>query len=881
MAKQTAAQLIAQEQSIARAAHEQAVQSAISRGEYAGPMPSAPSGQAPAAKPIPEPTSSARPTSSDVKVGTRTVGGQTYDVYQKPSGETFFGGYATGIPEGVTEARVSFAAQPIPSGIKLTYEPAVLPIRKEFQEKYGGQQLPVKKEFIEKYTPKVLKPETFIITGKQAYAEGLISKAESEMPESWVVTSGGIAAARELKGKYPQIEKAALAPEEVPTEIMMEAERAKFRQQARGEELGRMEMKALESEPLIVFAHTWEQGVAAPFVLGFEAATTGIASVIRGKSPIEEIGKRHEEEMASYVQRISTKDFSPTISSVTAGIGSAIIAVGGGGLGKTAAKWAYRGIVGRQVYQTAETPSLEGIIGTGLLLVPPVVTSIKLPKVEIPIEGGTKTIYRGISLEVGRKAQPILGRAEGEFKIGTADISKGYEQARGRYQPESLTETKIFFKSAESLVKKGIISTKEITKPKLGTEIMGLTERTKSAFIQKDIILDVGSFKTERGVLEVLKFAQKQKGEIYGSFAARQQMPGELSRISMDIDIQLKSGLKKTEALTKGLVGKLQKTGEEARVSTATPTLIEIKKGGKWRHGVDIHSIEKSVSSAYEDVVPKAAYGYKYGQPATKIGKQKMMPLSEHGLRKGGSILTVIAKEGEMRFGPEAHRMKDIADFFNVQTALLRSKITGERGLILLKEMKTLYPEEALKGRGPIRIKLWSPMEQKASMAGIIKSASISIPKSVSIELPKFPSISIPSKPPSRPSYRISPGPSGPSISKPSYKYPSRPPSSVPSISLPSVSLSVSIPSGPGPPSPKPYSPSPYSPSLYSPSPSPSPSKPYSPSPYSPSTPEIGKPKTPPSIIYFPLGASMGFGRGRRKKYGLKWLLHPIPELKI
>ncbi|MEM4262023.1 MAG: hypothetical protein QXI10_03595, partial [Candidatus Diapherotrites archaeon] len=41
---------------------------------------------------FPEPKTSAVPQASDVRVGTKTVNGVTYDVYTSPSGETFLGG---------------------------------------------------------------------------------------------------------------------------------------------------------------------------------------------------------------------------------------------------------------------------------------------------------------------------------------------------------------------------------------------------------------------------------------------------------------------------------------------------------------------------------------------------------------------------------------------------------------------------------------------------------------------------------------------------------------------------------------------------------------------------------------------------------------------
>lgn len=404
-------------------------------------------------------------------------------------------------------------------------------------------------------------------------------------------------------------------------------------------------------------------------------------------------------------------------------------------------------------------------------------------KFDVPTKAGSETLYRGFGLTFRGRSQPLIGAKGWKPSVGTpkvdlakADFSKGlvFEKA---------TQTAILRKNLPK-----IYESAELKKFDLGLDIMRATETTKSKFILKQFVKETGTLQP-KGVKEVLKTTKKYGGEVYGSFAARSQMPKDLARLSADIDIQFKFDTAKTEMIAGELVKNLRKVGEPVRQSPKRPSLIEIKgqKGGKeWRHAVDIHSLQDALKDVSSPAIAgEKIYGLRLGQKAIKIEDIKTMPLSEQGLRKGASTFTLR----ESKFFPEAHRIKDIGDFFNVQEALIRSKSFGKSKLSSkLTQLKELYPKELSSSR-PTKTKIYSSKSRSKSVSttkyspfivSFSKTGSISKSKSRSASKSPF-SISS--------SLGFSPSPSRSPSPSPS---PSRSPFSISSSSSLSKSISRS-----------------------------------------------------------------------------------------
>jgi len=419
---------------------------------------------------------------------------------------------------------------------------------------------------------------------------------------------------------------------------------------------------------------------------------------------------------------------------------------------------------------------------------------------------------------------------------------------------ESPAKTAIIKKSLKDLY-----TSQEYAKLFGGEEIKGglwilrKTETTKSKFIQKQFIKETKTL-SEKGAAEVLKFAKKEKADLYGSFGARQQMPTDLARTPADIDVQLQIGAEEAATKTQQLVKRLKQAGEKVRVSERSPTLIEAKTNGEWHHAVDIHSSEEVLADTSSPVVAREkAYGLRLGQKPIKIEETKVMPLSEQAIRKGASIFTVREKG----FAPEAHRTKDIGDFFTTTETLARSKLFGGKTISAeLEKLKGLYPAEVFgKPAAPTGALVYtpekpSPAKEKppsGAAAGVVTKIS-SIPmKEIKVERTSIGSVKVSEAPVSMgkpiyvspfkplPSQALSPYPSPPkSISLKIYPGKSKPMSP----SKGGKSPSIKVPSKPSPtPSPPPKKLTP--PSISIPIP---PSKKLSP----PPSPRPSPPPTPP-----------------------------------
>ena len=514
--------------------------------------------------------------------------------------------------------------------------------------------------------------------------------------------------------------------------------------------------------------------------------------------------------------------------------------------------------------------TLEGVGGAKVLgragvRIPEIVTS-KVPKitygsVEVPIKGaGPITVYKGLYVKAGSRTQPLFGKTPKGFELGTPKPEKlGVGSGiQPDYVPVTPLETKV-------IAKKGVFKEVGFENPMLEaekvdtfTDLMKMTEKQKSKFIDKELPLKIESL-SKAGVKEALSFSKKSGlvDKFYGSFTAVPQLIKEFKRVPGDIDVFLKTASpEQAQVFANNLVSRLNKKGETTRISKQSPTLIESNIKGRWRHAVDIHYVGEPLPVGDALLTPKAiegAYGFTFEQPPIKIGGQPVMTLSESGLRKGAASL-IFQERG---LGPKPYRIKDVPDFLAIQKTLIESAGKGivgklrypkvRKGRQLVEKIPGLFPD--IDFTKPGKVSLEVPLVRKPPPPASPNVASIlfegsgqQVPVSPkTLQRPPSPS---PGRSPASPASRligyVSPSPSRPPSRSPRPSVspsPSRPPSRSPSR-YPSPSPLLS------PPPSKP--PSPYlrrPPSrLPSPSLSPSPSPLLSPPPSKPPSPYLRRP---------------------------------------
>ncbi|OYT54360.1 MAG: hypothetical protein B6U72_03055 [Candidatus Altiarchaeales archaeon ex4484_2] len=377
---------------------------------------------------------------------------------------------------------------------------------------------------------------------------------------------------------------------------------------------------------------------------------------------------------------------------------------------------------------------VAGIAGTGvgLLVGGGVMYSLtKVPlgvgtKVKIPTKGGDKTIWRGLSVEYGHRAQPILGRTPQGWKLGTPKKLKFSTGGFRNLKELSPTDTKII---TSNLPYKKV----ELVKLRSALRSMGATQNIKSAYVQKQFTRGVKYLKP-RGVDEVLKTAKQYKGTVYGTVSQKaQSLPG--FRQPADIDLQFTFGQDKAAKIAKDLSRRLKARGMQTRIRPENPLLIETKVGGEWHHAVDIHA----GGSAYGEVIPERGFGFRYTKKGTKIEGIKAMGLGEQGLRKGSSSVS-LQPEG---VAPPEHRTKDILDFIHSQRTLIasgrqsklyrlgvgRGKLAGAEKALNKYEKVIMeqYPGITKYGKGKSTTLLYSPKPKPKTVsapASVMASSS-------------------------------------------------------------------------------------------------------------------------------------------------------------
>jgi hypothetical protein len=502
-----------------------------------------------------------------------------------------------------------------------------------------------------------------------------------------------------------------------------------------------------------------------------------------------------------------------------------------------------------------------------ILLVSPVSDRIiaKLPdmnplgRVKIPLEaGGEATVWKGI--KVG--SEPLVGISDGKIVLGTSRIEIppleefALPKEEGMpFEPRTVLDTKVLT-NRTALARAGMpeeaISAIENTLPEV-RQFYG----KKSPYLSSEMLTKEIDTLSSDGVETVLKKAvedNKIVSKVYGSMTMRPQLSPEAlaewtnkyGRVPGDIDIQLKGvDAEGASDFAKSLVDSINsKSDSRVWISDESPTLImgTSRSTGAIRHAIDIHYEGEPNPTPLQSEFSDMVYGLKKSAPSVSVklegvGKIDIARLSETGVGKTEQVLgwRIDPKTGEVVVRPEAHRLKDYVDLYEIIKTYNGKEAADGWATALGLDIEGL--EEASKGTpeglywefspseggsvysipnispfvqvlDPALLSASSSMPVASTSSGQLVSSPLynpppSIPLSVSrpsIE----PSISMLSvSPPSTPSLSISePSMSLLSISEPSVSEPSISPPSVsePSVSPPSISPpSITPPSVPPP----------------------------------------------------------------------------------
>ncbi|MBZ0176646.1 MAG: hypothetical protein OIN84_20585 [Candidatus Methanoperedens sp.] len=305
-----------------------------------------------------------------------------------------------------------------------------------------------------------------------------------------------------------------------------------------------------------------------------------------------------------------------------------------------------------------------------------------LPIKFVDVSPGKTPVYRGLSLEVGRTGQPLIGKTPEGWKIGTpefneAQVKELYGEAFDNpagYPANTPTEL--------AIARKNIINNYDPLNKAIAEDSMQLREMTfgtESRFLSEELVFDeplkAHGLKPET-IKNVKKWFDNQDTVVAGSVAQKSQMRGLPHRELHDIDFYIEN----PQAKAAELLDLIEKT-DPGKVYLKTPGGHQLitKEGGtifdvKPPEGLVDLVPEALGSPGYQRAAEKYVhFAFKYEDPV-KIGGIKATSLSEQATRKMGS--TIGLRENEVR--PDmVRRVKDIADYLTIEPALIESQKMG------------------------------------------------------------------------------------------------------------------------------------------------------------------------------------------------------------
>lgn len=317
---------------------------------------------------------------------------------------------------------------------------------------------------------------------------------------------------------------------------------------------------------------------------------------------------------------------------------------------------------------------------------------------DIPQSGGTtETVYKGVGGVAFKHGVPLVGfykeTAGGKYKLAVGIPPLKYDPSafrgegnRAGYLTQSSAEYTTFMKGAEEFYTPDMLAGQRAR-----VAVARAVSDTPSKFIQERFSREVKSLSPGQ-VEEVIRFAQEEDAQLYGSFGAKAQMPTKQESILYglpegrkpgDIDVYLEVGKEGASVKVDELINRLNRVPGGYRVSREGSIIVSEVEPGLKVHAVDVHA----ESFGGESPLTKGkVFGLPLGQKDIMVEGVKTMPLSEQFLRKAGSTGTAR----EFGFAPAGHRLKDIYDMLDVADVLYESK-TVKRVGVDVENLKSFY----------------------------------------------------------------------------------------------------------------------------------------------------------------------------------------------
>lgn len=326
------------------------------------------------------------------------------------------------------------------------------------------------------------------------------------------------------------------------------------------------------------------------------------------------------------------------------------------------------GAVGRSLNPTTPEGLVNDLLIVGMVTRGGGPVGLEKTSIRLPMDGAAepKLVYSGVGLRTGNTGRALFGQSESGFGFGKPKLNM---EGSGAFIAENPTST--------SIIRYNIgrtMSAEKLAVIDSMTMVTRATQNVKSADIMSKYPRGTETLSPASDSL-VLSKIKSENGLSYGSGAQQVQVSPEIwskyrgSKGIADRDVFFDKSQLKTEQIVQGLTSDINTLGaDRAYIGKTSPLLIQ----SKGQHAVDIHSRGTATTDILNPAVDKGwAWGNRLNRRAIKVEGIKTMQLAEQGSRKQGSILTI--REGGKEFGPEAHRVKDVADWQMTQEQLIQS----------------------------------------------------------------------------------------------------------------------------------------------------------------------------------------------------------------